>query len=93
MLPMLPMNYLSSCYIDSIIISLFFNRDSAIEKKFLDENITEGQVKSCYRFKRVSALDQPPLTNYLGKTEIQHNSGVSANIIRLKKVLKNIILV
>ena len=89
---MLPMNYLSSCYIDSIIISLFFNRDSAIEKKFLDENITEGQVKSCYRFKRVSALDQPPLTNYLGKTEIQHNSGVSANIIRLKKVLKNIIL-
>ena len=88
---MLPLNYLSSCYLDSIIISLFYNQDDKLENLFFKRNITPEQLHSCYSFKRVSALNETPLTNFRGKNNVQHYSYVSDNIVKLKHVLQNII--
>ena len=88
---MLPLNYFSSCYIDSIIISLFYNQDDKLEKFFFNRKTTSAQLSSCYSFKRVSALIEQPLTNFKGKNIDQHYSYVNDNIHKLKEVLRNII--
>lgn len=88
---MLPFNFLSSCYLDSIIISLFYNQDDKLENFFFNRDITPAQLSSCYSFKRVSALNETPLTNFRGKNNVQHYSYVNDNIIKLKQVLQNII--
>lgn len=88
---MLPVNYLNSCYIDSILVSLFYQPNDKINEIFFNSAVTKIQCDSCYNFKRVNELNSDPLLNFRWRTKKDHCAIVYNGVAKLKTVLRDIV--
>jgi hypothetical protein len=88
---MLPVNYLNSCYIDSILVSLFYQPNNKINEIFFNNAFTKIQCESCYNFKRVNELDSNPQLNFRWRTKKEHCGIVGDGVTKIKTVLRDIV--
>lgn len=88
---MLPVNYLNSCYIDSILVSLFYQPNDKINEIFFKPSFSNDQCDSCYNFKRVNEVDSNPLLNFRWRTKKEHCAIIGDGVAKIKSVLRDIV--